>query len=107
MTTQPFPAIGNRYRADYGQLVFNLEFAADGETLRWADAGAADFDSAATTEHYTATFVRRGVFWVTWKEADGTTVSHVEDFENGIVHAAITMPDHSFYTLTGKLSPRD
>lgn len=106
MTAQAFPAIGNRYRADYGQLVFNLDFAADGKTLRWADAGAKDFDAAAKTEHYTATFVRPGVFWVTWQEADGTTVSHVEDFDNGVVHAAITAPDHSFYTLTGKLVPR-
>lgn len=107
MTNQSFPAIGRRYRADYGQLVFNLDFAADGKTLRWADAGAADFDAAAKTEDYTATFIRPDVFWVTWKEADGTTVTHVEDFENGVVHAAITMPDHSFYTLTGKLTPRD
>ena len=34
---------------------------------------AEDFDAAAQTETYSATFVRPGVFWVTWKEADGTT----------------------------------
>ncbi|MDN3722261.1 hypothetical protein QW131_31250 [Roseibium salinum] len=38
---------------------------------------------------------------VTWQEADGVTVTHVEDFENGIVHGAITMPDKTFLTLKG------
>lgn len=102
MTDKTFPAIGHRYRADYGQMVFHVDFAADGKTLRWAEASATDFNATAHTETYSATYVRPGVFWVTWKEADGTTVSHVEDFENDTVLASITMPDHKFLTLTGK-----
>lgn len=101
MTDKAFPAIGQRYLADYGQVVFHVDFAQDGKTLRWAEAPAVDFDSAAHTETYSATYVRPGVFWVTWKEADGTTVTHVEDFENDTVFASITMPDHEFLTLTG------
>ncbi|MBD9389790.1 hypothetical protein IB237_21565 [Agrobacterium sp. AGB01] len=39
---------------------------------------------------------------LTWKEADGTTVTHVEDFETGYVYAAITQPDLTFLTLKGR-----
>lgn len=39
---------------------------------------------------------------VTWREADGITVNHVEDLENDAVHAAITLPDHTFLTLEGR-----
>ncbi len=102
MKKQSFPGIGRRYLADYGTFAFHVDFDAEGRTLRWADAGAEDFDAAAQTETYSATFVRPGVFWVTWKEADGTTVSHVEDFEQNGVLAAITMPNHDFLTVAGR-----
>lgn len=105
MTNHAFPAIGRRYLADYGQVVFLVDFATDGKTLRWAEAAAPDFDAAAHTETYSATQVRPGVFWVTWQEADGTTVSHVEDFENDVVHASITTPAREFLTLTGQWTP--
>ena len=101
MNDTAFPAAGQVYKADYGDLVFRVDFAADGKTLRWAPFAAEDFDAAASTETYRATCIRPGVFMVTWKEADGITVTHVEDFENGIVHASITLPDHSFLNLAG------
>lgn len=102
MTEKTFPGTGHRYLADYGVVVFHVDFAPDGKTLRWAEAPVSDFDAESYTETYTAVFVRPGVFWVTWKEADGTTVSHVEDFDNEIVYASITQPNLEFLTLTGK-----
>lgn len=107
MSNVVFPAIGHIYRADYGELAYRVAFADDGRTLRWAEDKAADFDAAATTETYQAIPVRPGVFMVTWREADGTSVTHVEDFENGILHAAITLPDHTFLTLPGKWTRLD
>ncbi|PAU52526.1 hypothetical protein BZL41_24960 [Pseudomonas sp. PIC25] len=101
MTAIAFPAIGHVFRADYGERVYRVAFDADGKTLRWAPFPAEDFDAAATTETYRALPIRPGVFMVTWKEADGTTVTHVEDFEHDTVHAAITLPDHTFLNLTG------
>lgn len=102
MTDIAFPALGHIYKADYGDPVFRVAFDADGKTLRWAPFAAEDFEAVATTETYRATYIRPGVFMVTWQEADGITVTHVEDFENDTVHAAITFPDHKFLTLTGK-----
>lgn len=101
MTDTAFPAINHTYRADYGELVYRVAFAGDGKTLRWAEDAASDFDAAAKTETYRAVPIRPGVFMVTWREADGTTVTHVEDFENDIVQAAITLPDRTFLTLEG------
>ncbi|WP_375056667.1 MoaF N-terminal domain-containing protein [Zobellella sp. DQSA1] len=101
MTKNQFPALGHDYRADYGEHVYRISFSADGKTLRWAKDAETDFDAAAATEAYQAIPIRPGVFMVSWKEADGTTVAQVEDFENGTVHAAITLPDQTFLNLTG------
>lgn len=101
MTDISFPATGRVYNADYGDMVFRVAFASDGKTLRWAPFDAEDFETAAATETYRATYIRPGVFMVTWQEADGVTVAQVEDFDNDTVHAAITLPDHKFLTLKG------
>lgn len=50
---------------------------------------------------YRAVAIRPQVFFVTWKEADGTTVTHIEDFAEGIVHTNITQPDLTFLNLSG------
>lgn len=44
---------------------------------------------------------------VTWQEANGITVTHVEDFETDTVHAAITLPDHRFLTFKGRWTRLD
>jgi hypothetical protein len=107
MTKNAFPAIGHLYKAHYGDLVFRVAFDTDGKTLRWAPFTAEDFETAATTETYQATYIRPCVFMVAWQEADGTTVAQVEDFENDIVHAAITMPDGKFLNLKGSWTRLD
>ncbi len=85
MTTETFPAIGHIYEASFGDLAFRLQFDSDGSTMRFTSADAPDFGSAQAVT-YRAVGIRSGVFMVTWTEADGTTVTHVEDFENGAVH---------------------
>lgn len=100
MTTEQFPAIGHIYEADFGNLAFRLQFHADGSTMHFAKADAPDF-SGAQAVSYRALAIRPGVFMVTWTEADKTTVTHVEDFEGGVVHTNITGPDLSFLNLSG------
>ena len=46
-----------------------------------------------------ATPIRAGVFAVSWVEADGATVVHVEDFERSIVHSYATLPDGLFLRM--------
>ncbi len=47
--------------------------------------------------------IRTGVFAVSWVEASGATVVHVEDFERGVVHSYATLPDGSFLRMQGPI----
>ncbi len=49
--------------------------------------------------------VRPLVYMVAWKEISGATVTHVEDHENGVIYSNATLPDGSFYTMTGTIQP--
>ena len=49
-------------------------------------------------------FVDRDIM-VAWKEATGSTVTHIEDHENGILYSNATLPDGSFYTMKGTIRP--
>lgn len=45
------------------------------------------------------TSIRPGVFIVSWIEADGATVVHVEDFARGVLHSHATLPDGTFLRM--------
>ena len=100
MNTETFPAPGHTYEARFGDLAFHLKFDAEGKTMRFTSAEALDFNTAESVI-YRALFLRPGLFLVTWTEADATTVTHVEDFDKGLVHTNITKPDHTFLNLSG------
>ncbi|NBJ15894.1 MAG: hypothetical protein FNP40_10095 [Dehalobacter sp. 4CP] len=45
--------------------------------------------------------IRPGVFMVGWQEENQTTVTHIEDFEKGIVYTNITLPGNKSLRLQG------
>lgn len=45
-----------------------------------------------------------GLFAVSWKEATGATVTHVQDFDRGLVHSHATLADGRFLRMTGPLT---
>jgi hypothetical protein len=47
--------------------------------------------------------IRAGAFAVSWVEASGATVVHVEDFARGVVHSYATLPDSSFLRMQGPI----
>lgn len=47
----------------------------------------------------TTTLIRPGVFLVSWVEAGGATVVHVEDFANAILYSHATLPDGTFLRM--------
>lgn len=55
------------------------------------------------TVEMTANWIRPGVFAVSWVEASGATVVHVEDFERSIVHSHATLPDGTFLRMQGPI----
>ncbi len=103
MTNPSFPAAGKDWSADYGQMRFHLRFSADGGQMTFVDAASGDFSKGETVELST-TELRPQLWRVVWREESGVTVTQVEDFEKGVVYAAITAPDGQFIDLTGKWS---
>ena len=45
------------------------------------------------------TLIRPGVFIVSWIEAGGATVVHVEDFAQGALYSHATLPDGTFLRM--------
>lgn len=44
------------------------------------------------------------VFAVSWKEATGATVTHVQDFDRGVIYSHATLTDGQFLRLTGSIT---
>ena len=59
---------------------------------------------ASETVRTTMIEIRPNVYMVYWKEKSNTTVVHVEDFENGVVHTNITVDKDTFLNLSGTLT---
>ena len=97
-----FPPLGHTYTAQFGDLAYHLNFDVDGKTMTFSSVGdAAPVAEAVVTVTYTATEVADKVFMVTWSEPDGSTVTHVEDFNQDIVYTNITLPDNQFLNYKG------
>lgn len=94
-----FPAVGHVYQVDFGQgHVFNLNFHS-----MTAMSFSVPGEAGQANEAITVTPIRPQVFMVTWQESDKTTVTHVEDYQNGVVFTNITPPDGSFIHWKGTL----
>jgi hypothetical protein len=101
MSTTPFPAIGRVYEANFGSWVFHLYFAS--ETVMTITNAQDPFKGTSETVQIAVTPIRPGVFMICWQEADKTTVVHIEDFANGIVHTNVTEPNGVFIQHSGTL----
>jgi len=64
---------------------------------------AGPFKGTSETVQIAVTPIRPGVFLICWQEANKTTVVHVEDFANGIVHTRITERTGAFIRRRGTL----
>ncbi|WP_162232680.1 MoaF-related domain-containing protein [Sphingomonas sanxanigenens] len=90
-------------------IVFDVVFDAFTARLTTLPDGQIRFEIAkgpyAKTEtvKIAASRIRTGVFAVSWVEASGATVVHVEDFEHCIVHSYATLPDGSFLRMQGPI----
>lgn len=94
--------IGNKFKVDFGDYSFQLHFESETQ-MTWkalTDTGFGDQE----TVNITKVEIRPNVYMVYWKEKSGTTVTHVEDFENEIVYTNITDPEHTFLNLKGTLT---
>ena len=94
--------IGNKFRADFGQYVFELNFESETELgFRYLKGGENDDVEKVSINKVE---IRPNVYMVSGQEKTGTSVVHVEDFENEIVYSNITLPDNTFINLKGTLT---
>jgi hypothetical protein len=52
---------------------------------------------------YVATSIRPGIFLVSWVEASGATVVHIEDFAERTIYSNATLPGGDFLRMKGPL----
>ncbi len=45
-----------------------------------------------------------GLFAVSWQEKDGATVVNLQDYDHGVIHSFVTLPDGRFLRMTGTLA---
>ncbi len=101
MSTTHFPAIGHVYEAHFGSWADHLHF--ESETVMTLTTAKGPFKGTSETVQIAVTPIRPGVFLICWQEADKTTVVHIEDFENGIVHTNIIGRGGAFLRRSGTL----
>ena len=101
-----FPGAGHVFIVDFSTTsfgaIFRLNFHSDTKmsfvVLKGPNIGYTE------TVRIRVTRVRPCIFIVTWEEADGTKVVHVEDFAKGIVFSNATFPNGTFLHLKGTLT---
>ena len=101
MEKEKIQVIGNKFKVNFGEYSFLLHFESETQ-LTWkaiTDTGFGDHE----TVNISKVEIRPNVYMIYWKEKSGVTVTHVEDFENGIVYTNITDPDNEFLNLKGTL----
>jgi hypothetical protein len=101
MTAPRFPAVGHVYETDFVDWAFQLHF--ESETRMTLTSARGSFKGAFETVQISVTPIRSGVFLVCWQEADKTTVVHLNDFKNGVVHTRVTEPNGVFIQRSGIL----
>ncbi|PRD46905.1 hypothetical protein C5745_12450 [Sphingobacterium haloxyli] len=91
---------------DVGVLKTELFFETD-ESMVFTviDGGSLTKDGYSERVEITIAEVRAQVYMIAWKEISGATVTHVEDHKKGIIYSNATLPDGSFYTMKGTISP--
>ncbi|MGS9731146.1 MoaF-related domain-containing protein [Pseudomonas aeruginosa] len=93
---------GRAFRVDYDGLSAHNVYSADGERIRYAIV-AGPYAGAHGEAACQWREIAEGVYAISWQEADGATVVHVDDFANGSSQAFFTASDLSFQRLHGPL----
>ncbi|MFG1916005.1 nuclear transport factor 2 family protein [Micromonospora sp. NPDC048898] len=101
--------IGGRFLADLGALVVELHFETrDRLTFTIRDGGGLTEPGYTETVATKMIEIRPGVYFTSWVEKSGATVTHLEDFVTGTLHSNATLPNGGgFFEMTGTITPLD
>lgn len=92
----PFPMIGKRYHVAFPSMSFFLHFL-DEASLEFTVEKSPDLPAGSS--HIVAITIaplRDELYMVSWQEASGNTVVHIEDLREHRVHAFLTMKSGLF-----------
>ncbi|MCY1411072.1 hypothetical protein D9M71_264540 [compost metagenome] len=106
-TPTPLPAFASRsFQVEYPGLVAHNIYSADGRHVRYAIVSG-PYAGARGEAECQWQQIAEGVYVISWQEADGATVVHVDDFANGHSQAFFTASDLTFYRMQGPLTELD
>lgn len=97
---------GRAFRVDYDGLSAHNIYAADGRSVRYAIV-AGPYTGASGESPCDWRQIAEGVYAISWQEANGATVVHIDDFAGGRSQAFFTAPDLSFHRMQGGLVELD
>lgn len=103
MNEMSFPLAGQCFEVDYGDLAATNAYAEEGHSLTYEiTSGALTGNTATVGFEWRRLF--GGTYAISWQEADGSTVVHIDDFEGGRSLAFFTTPDGQFFRMEGSLT---
>ncbi|MEO9241703.1 MoaF-related domain-containing protein [Pseudomonas inefficax] len=103
-TPTPLPAFAGRsFQVEYPDLAAHNIYSADGRHVRYAIVSG-PYAGASGEAECQWQQIAEGVYVISWQEADGATVVHVDDFANGHSQAFFTASDLTFYRMQGPLT---
>lgn len=100
-----FPGAGRRYLASFPAFRFELDFSARA-SLTWTRLLDNGSRGPSETVRICIDSVGEGLFLVSWRELNGTTVAHVEDFVRQSVVTHIHRSDGTLLRANGTLIER-
>jgi hypothetical protein len=98
-----FPGTGHRYLVDFQEFRVELYFESE-TSLTYTGIKADGSRGESETVSITVEPIRDMLFLVTWREADKTTVVHVEDYKNNTIITNVTDPDLTFSKFHGRMT---
>lgn len=109
-TTTDVPALppfaGRVFEVAYDGLVATNDYDADGRTVRYAISDG-PLRGARGEATYEWREIADGIHAISWQEADGASVVHIDDFAHGTSLSFFTAPGLELYRLAGSLRPVD
>jgi hypothetical protein len=98
-----FPGTGHRYNVDFGQFKVQLHFISE---TKMTYAGLNDDGSTGAPNPVTIAIepIRDLLFLVTWTEASGMTVVHLEDYKLNTIVTNITAPGRPIARFKGPMT---
>ena len=94
---------GRGFRVDYDGLSAHNLYSEDGLSIRYAIVSG-PYAGASGQARCEWQEVAEGVYAISWQEADGATVVHIDDFATGRSQAFFTAFDLSFHRMQGPLT---